>query len=98
MFVHVGEDPLSDSECDLDSVAGVLKLYFRGLEPPLFPYDSYSQLLECVRKTPLLLLLTKLLHCLQFCFQIMNWFHLFFLCLFPVWFMYHFVFRNSFSL
>lgn len=47
-----GDDPLSDSECDLDSVAGVLKLYFRGLEPPLFPYDSYSQLLECVRKTP----------------------------------------------
>lgn len=49
----VGEDPLSDSECDLDSVAGVLKLYFRGLEPPLFPYDSYLRLLECVRKTPL---------------------------------------------
>ncbi|XP_061910640.1 rho GTPase-activating protein 4 isoform X2 [Entelurus aequoreus] len=46
-----GEDPLSDSECDLDSVAGVLKLYFRGLEPPLFPYDSYLPLLECVRKT-----------------------------------------------
>lgn len=45
-----GDDPLSDSECDLDSVAGVLKLYFRGLEPPLFPYDSYPQLLECVRK------------------------------------------------
>ncbi|XP_040048506.2 SLIT-ROBO Rho GTPase-activating protein 3 isoform X2 [Gasterosteus aculeatus] len=44
-----GEDPLSDSECDLDSVAGVLKLYFRGLEPPLFPYDSYSKLLECVQ-------------------------------------------------
>lgn len=44
-----GEDPLSDSECDLDSVAGVLKLYFRGLEPPLFPYDNYSQLLECVQ-------------------------------------------------
>lgn len=44
-----GEDPLSDSECDLDSVAGVLKLYFRGLEPPLFPYDSYNQLLECVQ-------------------------------------------------
>uniref|UniRef100_A0A669FAE3 Rho GTPase activating protein 4 n=1 Tax=Oreochromis niloticus TaxID=8128 RepID=A0A669FAE3_ORENI len=44
-----GEDPLSDSECDLDSVAGVLKLYFRGLEPPLFPYDSYTQLLECVQ-------------------------------------------------
>lgn len=48
--VCAGEDPLSDSECDLDSVAGVLKLYFRGLEPPLFPYDSYPQLLDCVRK------------------------------------------------
>lgn len=48
----VGDDPLSNNECDLDSVAGVLKLYFRGLEPPLFPYDSYLQLLECVRKTP----------------------------------------------
>ncbi|XP_072305601.1 SLIT-ROBO Rho GTPase-activating protein 3 isoform X2 [Eucyclogobius newberryi] len=44
-----GEDPLSDSECDLDSVAGVLKLYFRGLEPPLFPYDFYNQLLDCVQ-------------------------------------------------
>ncbi|XP_076015361.1 SLIT-ROBO Rho GTPase-activating protein 3-like [Genypterus blacodes] len=44
-----GDDPLSDSECDLDSVAGVLKLYFRGLEPPLFPYNSYSPLLECVQ-------------------------------------------------
>ena len=49
----VGEDPLSDSECDLDSVAGVLKLYFRNLEPPLYPYDSYPQLLECVRKSPI---------------------------------------------
>ncbi|XP_068187992.1 SLIT-ROBO Rho GTPase-activating protein 3 isoform X3 [Antennarius striatus] len=47
--IQKGDDPLSDSECDLDSVAGVLKLYFRGLEPPLFPYDSYSQLLECVQ-------------------------------------------------
>ncbi|PWA32904.1 hypothetical protein CCH79_00016411 [Gambusia affinis] len=49
-FINLhGEDPLSDSECDLDSVAGVLKLYFRGLEPPLFPYESYSPLLECVQ-------------------------------------------------
>lgn len=53
VFHPIGDDPLSDSECDLDSVAGVLKLYFRGLEPPLFPYDSYLQLLECVRKNPL---------------------------------------------
>uniref|UniRef100_A0A8C9T4L0 Rho GTPase activating protein 4 n=1 Tax=Scleropages formosus TaxID=113540 RepID=A0A8C9T4L0_SCLFO len=46
-----GEDPLTDSECDIDSVAGVLKLYFRGLEKPLFPEESFSQLMECVRKT-----------------------------------------------
>ncbi|KPP75023.1 rho GTPase-activating protein 4-like, partial [Scleropages formosus] len=44
-----GEDPLTDSECDLDSVAGVLKLYFRSLEKPLFPSESFSQLLECVQ-------------------------------------------------
>uniref|UniRef100_A0A672N8I5 Rho GTPase activating protein 4 n=1 Tax=Sinocyclocheilus grahami TaxID=75366 RepID=A0A672N8I5_SINGR len=45
-----GEDPLTDSESDIDSVAGVLKLYFRGLEKPLFPEESFSQLMECVRK------------------------------------------------
>lgn len=36
--------------CDLDSVAGVLKLYFRGMENPLFPKDSYEELMECGRK------------------------------------------------
>ncbi|CAK6951409.1 rho GTPase-activating protein 4a [Scomber scombrus] len=41
-----GEDPLGEQRYDLDSVAGVLKLYFRGLESPLFPIDSTSQLLE----------------------------------------------------
>ncbi|XP_041860707.1 SLIT-ROBO Rho GTPase-activating protein 3-like isoform X2 [Melanotaenia boesemani] len=41
-----GEDPLADQRYDLDSVAGVLKLYFRGQENPLFPIDSTSQLLE----------------------------------------------------
>ncbi|KAG8129907.1 hypothetical protein E2320_016712 [Naja naja] len=42
-----GEDPLADSyvQHDLDSVAGVLKLYFRGLEKPLFPYDIVPELL-----------------------------------------------------
>lgn len=44
-----GEDPLAERTCDLDSVAGVLKLYFRGLENPLFPIDSTSQLLECAQ-------------------------------------------------
>ncbi|XP_060108319.1 rho GTPase-activating protein 4 isoform X2 [Heteronotia binoei] len=42
-----GEDPLADGfmQHDLDSVAGVLKLYFRGLEKPLFPSDIVPELL-----------------------------------------------------
>ncbi|KAM9855337.1 rho GTPase-activating protein 4a isoform 2-T2 [Aulostomus maculatus] len=44
-----GEDPLVEQMYNLDSVAGVLKLYFRGLESPLFPVDSTSQLLECAQ-------------------------------------------------
>ncbi|KAM8830258.1 rho GTPase-activating protein 4a [Synchiropus picturatus] len=41
-----GDDPLEEQSYDLDSVAGVLKLYFRGLKNPLFPVDSTSSLLE----------------------------------------------------
>nr|XP_042124776.1 rho GTPase-activating protein 4 isoform X5 [Peromyscus maniculatus bairdii] len=42
-----GEDPLKEgcTAHDLDSVAGVLKLYFRSLEPPLFPLDMFNELL-----------------------------------------------------
>ncbi|KAF6389646.1 Rho GTPase activating protein 4 [Rhinolophus ferrumequinum] len=42
-----GEDPLVEgcTSHDLDSVAGVLKLYFRSLEPPLFPPDLFGELL-----------------------------------------------------
>ncbi|XP_057686422.1 rho GTPase-activating protein 4-like isoform X2 [Corythoichthys intestinalis] len=43
-----GEDPLAEHKSDLDSVACVLKLYFRDLKNPLFPIDSLSQLLEYV--------------------------------------------------
>uniref|UniRef100_A0A8C1JWP1 Rho GTPase activating protein 4b n=1 Tax=Cyprinus carpio TaxID=7962 RepID=A0A8C1JWP1_CYPCA len=39
---ETGEDPLTDSESDIDSVAGVLKLYFRGLDKPLFPEQSFK--------------------------------------------------------
>lgn len=35
---------------DLDSVAGVLKLYFRSLEPPLFPPDLFGELLASAGK------------------------------------------------
>ncbi|KAJ0064306.1 hypothetical protein NL108_001632 [Boleophthalmus pectinirostris] len=41
-----GEDPLTVQRYNLDSVAGVLKLYFRGLTNPLFPIESTGQLLE----------------------------------------------------
>ncbi|CAL9702991.1 unnamed protein product [Knipowitschia caucasica] len=41
-----GEDPLTEQRYNLDSVAGVLKLYFRSLKNPLFPVDSTGQLLE----------------------------------------------------
>ncbi|XP_062420463.1 rho GTPase-activating protein 4-like isoform X2 [Pungitius pungitius] len=44
-----GEDPLAQRRYELDSVAGVLKLYFRSLENPLFPIDSTSLLLEHVQ-------------------------------------------------
>uniref|UniRef100_A0A673Y792 SLIT-ROBO Rho GTPase activating protein 3 n=1 Tax=Salmo trutta TaxID=8032 RepID=A0A673Y792_SALTR len=38
-----GEDPLVDDQSDHDimAVAGVLKLYFRGLETPLFPKELF---------------------------------------------------------
>nr|XP_020736391.1 SLIT-ROBO Rho GTPase-activating protein 1 isoform X1 [Odocoileus virginianus texanus] len=46
-----GENPLADdqSNCDINSVAGVLKLYFRGLENPLFPKERFNDLISCVR-------------------------------------------------
>lgn len=50
-----GEDPLADpvTPISLDSVAGALKLFFRGLQPPLLPPELYNDLIatdrECVR-------------------------------------------------
>uniref|UniRef100_A0AAR2J1X7 SLIT-ROBO Rho GTPase-activating protein 1 n=1 Tax=Pygocentrus nattereri TaxID=42514 RepID=A0AAR2J1X7_PYGNA len=46
-----GNDPLTDDENnhDINSVAGVLKLYFRGLENPLFPKERFNELISCVR-------------------------------------------------
>uniref|UniRef100_A0A8C9R4K3 SLIT-ROBO Rho GTPase-activating protein 1 n=1 Tax=Scleropages formosus TaxID=113540 RepID=A0A8C9R4K3_SCLFO len=46
-----GNDPLTDDENnhDINSVAGVLKLYFRGLENPLFPKERFNDLISCIR-------------------------------------------------
>ncbi|XP_014869046.1 PREDICTED: SLIT-ROBO Rho GTPase-activating protein 2 isoform X4 [Poecilia mexicana] len=45
-----GEDPLAgdQNDHDMDSIAGVLKLYFRGLERALFPKEVFHDLISCV--------------------------------------------------
>lgn len=55
-----GNDPLIDEESnhDINSVAGVLKLYFRGLQSPLFPKDRFNDLISCVRESSVLSLHT----------------------------------------
>lgn len=46
-----GEDPLIDdqSEHDINSAAGVLKLYFRGLENPLFPKERFLDFISTIK-------------------------------------------------
>uniref|UniRef100_A0A671S6L1 SLIT-ROBO Rho GTPase-activating protein 1-like n=1 Tax=Sinocyclocheilus anshuiensis TaxID=1608454 RepID=A0A671S6L1_9TELE len=46
-----GNDPLTDEENnhDINSVAGVLKMYFRNLDNPLFPKEKFNDLIACVR-------------------------------------------------
>lgn len=50
--LYSGEDPLVEdhSERDINSVAGVLKLYFRGLENPLFPKERFQDLMSTISK------------------------------------------------
>ncbi|XP_034022811.1 LOW QUALITY PROTEIN: SLIT-ROBO Rho GTPase-activating protein 2 [Thalassophryne amazonica] len=45
-----GEDPLAgdQNDHDMDSIAGVLKLYFRGLDHALFPKEVFHDLMSCV--------------------------------------------------
>lgn len=47
-----GEDPLADvtDASDINSVAGVFKLYLRELREPLFPILFFDQLMELARK------------------------------------------------
>uniref|UniRef100_A0A8C2IM45 SLIT-ROBO Rho GTPase activating protein 1b n=2 Tax=Cyprinus carpio TaxID=7962 RepID=A0A8C2IM45_CYPCA len=46
-----GNDPLTDEENnhDINSVAGVLKMYFRNLDNPLFSKEKFNDLIACVR-------------------------------------------------
>ncbi|XP_020489940.1 SLIT-ROBO Rho GTPase-activating protein 2 isoform X2 [Labrus bergylta] len=45
-----GEDPLAgdQNDHDMDSIAGVLKLYFRGLDQALFPKEVFHDVISCV--------------------------------------------------
>lgn len=47
-----GEDPLADmtDASDINSVAGVLKLYLRELREPLFPIIYFDQFMELARE------------------------------------------------
>lgn len=47
-----GEDALADvvDASDMNSIAGVLKLYFRELREPLFPLHLFDALVECTRE------------------------------------------------
>lgn len=51
-----GEDPLAGDQNDhaMDSIAGVLKLYFRGMDQALFPKDVFHDLISCVCKSLIL--------------------------------------------
>ncbi|XP_052778969.1 SLIT-ROBO Rho GTPase-activating protein 3-like isoform X2 [Mya arenaria] len=47
-----GDDPLADEEdaCEkINSAAGVLKMFFRELKPPLFPLPLFDELINCSR-------------------------------------------------
>jgi len=44
-----GKDPLLEKleGKDINSVAGVLKMYFRELKDPLFPFHMFDDLMAC---------------------------------------------------
>ena len=71
LYQFVGEDPLegvTDGK-DINSIAGVLKLYFRELREPLFPlymFDEFiaaSSTLFCLRVKPLSIIVESRFNC-----------------------------------
>lgn len=55
-----GEDPLADmtDASDINSIAGVLKLYLRELREPLFPIIYFDHFVTLARKCSLRLFAT----------------------------------------
>ena len=53
VFMESGEDPLVDdqNEHDINSAAGVLKLYFRGLENPIFPKEHFLDFISTISES-----------------------------------------------
>ena len=53
MLSSPGDDPLTDEDDayeKINSAAGVLKLFFRELKPPLFPLPLFDELIACSSK------------------------------------------------
>lgn len=61
------DDPLADvsDASDMNSVAGVLKLYFRELREPLFPTVFFDQFMEIAREF--------LPSCITRCARVVTW-------------------------
>ena len=60
------EDPLADvtDASDINSVAGVLKLYFRELREPLFPTVFFDQFMEIAREFAVVVIIYVCAHSL----------------------------------
>lgn len=65
VFPLSGEDPLIDdqNDHDINSVAGVLKLYFRGLENPLFPKERFLDFISTISESFCMLIASIIVIC-----------------------------------
>lgn len=77
-----GEDPLADTTdaSDINSVAGVLKLYLRELREPLFPIIYFDHFVSLTRKSCFFLQPFASLHFHNFRFIFFK--YLYFNCIF----------------